>query len=164
MSLKLGQPLAGCSLSLLYLYPCTSCRQDKFLPEDFLCELTPPSFLWKSCLTVRGSHFSLYIPLCNYLRQSHPHGLPESSLISGLQLVTRDVPPHCRFPFLLPDLFHPNSPHTWLPPSFPPHLLSYPVPLIYPSLMSNYFLPPSEICASSLWYLLMTQFLWVCGL
>ena len=56
-----GQPLAGCSQSLLHLYLCSSCRKDTFWAEGFVGGLMFPSLRWKSSHLATGSgHFSLY--------------------------------------------------------------------------------------------------------
>lgn len=76
--------------NLLHLQPCLSCMQDKFVVEDFMGRLMSPSFLWKSCLTAGGDHFSLYIPLLYKSQLRSPPYTPVLALVPGLQLITRD--------------------------------------------------------------------------
>lgn len=64
--------------------------QDKFVVEDFMGRLMSPSFLWKSCLTAGGDHFSLYIPLLYKSQLRSPPYTPVLALVPGLQLITRD--------------------------------------------------------------------------
>jgi hypothetical protein len=46
------------------LYPCISCRQNKFWVKGFVGGLVSSTFQWKSCLDTGGGHFSLCIPSC----------------------------------------------------------------------------------------------------
>jgi len=47
--------------SLCHLYPCASCRQDKFGIEGFVGGLMSPSVHWNFPLTTGSGHFSLEI-------------------------------------------------------------------------------------------------------
>lgn len=149
--------------SSLHLYPCTSCRQNTTVVDGFVGVLMSSSFHRKSCLTTRGGHFSLTFLMVGILARETPiHSPTDSPPTPRLQLVkvmslldihsysqaSPDPLQKLHLTIILTSLFTPSpsqfilSIHLWSPFCF-----SFWLRFTHPS-----------------WALLISQFLWDCGL
>lgn len=93
---QVGQSLVGLfPPSLLYFYPCTSCRQDKFWVKSIVGKLVCPSLHCKFHLAIGVGQFRLHIPCC---KESQLESQPPRSLS------------HPRSPWLVPEIHLHHTP------------------------------------------------------
>lgn len=131
--------------SLLYLCPCTSCRQDIFWMEGFVGELVSLFLLWEFCLATGGGETLGSISPLLWVSASYPHRLLGAFPIPGLWNILEMPQSPTLTPHITPKAadFHSFSWTSIL--SLPTH---NPEPTPFPSLSPlphSFHLPPITV-------------------